>query len=149
MPSSDTYFKKGEKPSQEVINKRVLTATGKKRSEESKKKMSLAQMGKKLTEETKKKMSMARKGKNNHAWKGGVTPINSRIRGSLEYKLWRKAVFDRDGYKCIWCGIVGYRNNLQADHIQLFSQYPELRFAIDNGRTLCRKCNIKRHTKNK
>lgn len=57
---------------------------------------------------------------------------------SQEYKLWRKAIFERDNYSCIWC-----KSNikLQADHIKSFSQFPELRFAIDNGRTLCLECH--------
>ena len=78
------------------------------------------------------------KGIKNARWRGGVTPINTAIRHSLEYKLWRNAVFERDGYACIWCGAKGYLN---ADHIKPFADYPELRFAIDNGRTLCIPCH--------
>ena len=79
------------------------------------------------------------KGENNCNWKGGITPINMKIRGSKEYKLWRTAVFERDDYTCIWCGQVG--GELNADHIKPFSLFPELRFAIDNGRTLCEPCH--------
>jgi hypothetical protein len=78
-------------------------------------------------------------GQNNPNWKGGITPINLFIRHTLEYKLWRKSVFERDNYTCIWCKQKG--GVLNADHIKPFSQYPELRFAIDNGRTLCVDCH--------
>jgi len=66
------------------------------------------------------------------------TSRNQIIRSSLEYKLWREAVFKRDNWACIWCGNKG---KLNADHIKPFAYYPELRFAIDNGRTLCVKCH--------
>ena len=69
-----------------------------------------------------------------------ITPINIKIRSSLEYKLWRRAVFERDNYNCIWCGN-NKGGNLNADHIKSFALYPELRFAIDNGRTLCIDCH--------
>lgn len=92
-----------------------------------------------------------RKGKNSHwygkdrsgekspSWQGGITPINFKIRNSEEYKLWRLAVFERDNYTCIWCGKRGCK--LNVDHIKPFALFPELRFAIDNGRTLCEECH--------
>ena len=111
--------------------------------------------GKKFSEEHKRKISQSLKGKmpkfipkitgkNHHNWKGGITPINKVIRKSAEYKLWRKAVFERDKYTCIWCGIKSEKGRvvyLHADHIKPFSLFPELRFAIDNGRTLCIDCH--------
>lgn len=77
-------------------------------------------------------------------WKGGVSPINKIIRRSNEYKLWRTAVFERDNYTCVWCGLksgLGKGAVLHPDHIKPFAYYPELRFAIDNGRTLCIDCH--------
>jgi hypothetical protein len=72
-------------------------------------------------------------------WKGGINKINLKIRGSLEYKLWRESVFERDKWTCVWCGEKG--GKIHADHIKPFALYPELRFALDNGRTLCVPCH--------
>jgi len=82
-------------------------------------------------------------------WKGGVTSINKSIRSSLQYKLWRESVFKRDNFTCVWCGSKsgdGKTVALNADHIKPFSLFPELRFAIDNGRTLCLDCHKKTDT---
>ena len=82
-------------------------------------------------------------------WKGGVSPINELIRKSPEYKLWREAVFARDDYTCVWCGARsgnGVAVILHADHIKPFALFPELRFTIDNGRTLCEDCHRKTDT---
>lgn len=85
-----------------------------------------------------------KKGSDSPLWKGGLTPLNSRIRGSLEYRNWRKAVFLRDNWTCVWCGAKGV--TLNADHIKPFAYFPELRFDIDNGRTLCVDCHKKTDT---
>lgn len=79
------------------------------------------------------------RGQANANWKGGVTPLNQVIRTSLEYKLWREAVFVRDNYTCQICQIRG--GDVHADHIKKFADFPELRMAIDNGRTLCVPCH--------
>lgn len=96
-------------------------------------------LGHKHTDQWKKAASLRRKGANNNFWKGGITPINKKIRNSVEYKIWREAVFERDNFTCRFCGKRG--GELNADHIKPFADYPELRFAIDNGRTLCVPCH--------
>lgn len=118
---------------------------GKTHTEESKKKMSASLQGKtpwnkgdKLSAKHIENLRIShigkRKGAENHNWKGGITPIHNKIRASIESKLWIQAVFARDGYTCQKTGVKGGR--LTAHHIMNFSQYPELRFAIDNGVTL-------------
>lgn len=77
------------------------------------------------------------------AWKGGVTPEHHKIRTSYRMQKWRKAVLERDGRKCVLCP---RRTLLQVDHIKPFALYPELRFEVSNGRTLCRPCHIKQPT---
>jgi len=74
----------------------------------------------------------------------GKTPEAQKIRMSKEYRIWRKAVFERDDYTCVFCGQHG--GKLNADHIKRFSDFPELRLAIDNGRTLCEECHKKTDT---
>lgn len=103
--------------------------------------------------QSEKMKAIVASGKHNF-WKGGIgkqtRSFKSNFQNTLEYRLWRTAVFTRDNYQCIWCGVRngnGKRIVLNADHIKPFIDYPELRLAIDNGRTLCRECHYKRHSK--
>ena len=83
-------------------------------------------------------------GESHHNWKGGITPIRKKMYYSDEYKIWRKSIFERDNYTCVWCGKRGVE--LNADHIKPWCDYPELRFDINNGRTLCLDCHRKTFT---
>jgi 5-methylcytosine-specific restriction endonuclease McrA len=83
------------------------------------------------------------KGANNSKWKGGVTLQNEIIRKSKRYELWRSAVYKRDFYTCQECGIK--RKDIIAHHIKNFADFPDLRFVIENGITLCRSCHFKEH----
>ena len=119
---------------------------GSKLSESHKNKISKAKIGWKHSIEHRMKNSMCHKGSKSHLWKGGITPKNESIRRTIEFRLWRESVFARDNWTCQKCKIKsgdGKLVYLQAHHIKSFSDYPELRFAIDNGLTLCRDCHKK------
>lgn len=82
-------------------------------------------------------------GEKSNTWQGGKTAINSRHRGRFEYREWREAVFARDNWTCQDCGQIGHE--LHAHHIFSFADFPEYRFKIWNGTTLCLPCHAKIH----
>ena len=105
--------------------------------------------GKKHSSETKEKMRRSSCGELASNWKGGVSSENELQRKSGKYKEWRTSVFERDNYTCVICGsksTAGNRIELNADHIKQFATHPELRFDLDNGRTLCVDCHRKTDT---
>jgi hypothetical protein len=99
-------------------------------------------------------------GKGHWNWQGGKTGLIRLIRNLFEMKSWRKSVFERDNYTCVWCGAKNGNGKaviLNADHIKQFSilikennidsiekalNCKEL-WNINNGRTLCLDCHKK------
>jgi len=148
---SENHWSKG--PNRDAVLKRISESkTGKKLSPEMREKWSETakkhgfgkwMKGKHLPLETRLKQSEANLGEKSSQWLGGCTPINQKIRHSIESRLWRESVFSRDNWVCQKCRIRGVR--LNAHHIKHFSRYPELRFAIDNGVTLCVTCHKNIH----
>lgn len=67
-------------------------------------------------------------------------------RNSTRYRDWRESVFVRDGYTCQGCGT---KKNLQAHHIirweECTGDKSGLRYATENGVTLCRACHLEAH----
>lgn len=63
--------------------------------------------------------------------------------GRYAYKTWRSAVIKRDNYTCQECGKQG--GGLDVHHIKPWAEYPELRYEVDNGRTLCFDCHDHMH----
>ena len=128
-------------------NNRILK-TGTKHSEEHKRKISEGNkgrqcywLGKKMSLETREKMSSSHKALVmagiHPRWKGGVT-LKEQLERSRFRMTIQKRVFERDNYTCQLCG---EQQDLQVDHIQSWAEYIELRFSMDNCRTLCKSCH--------
>lgn len=82
-------------------------------------------------------------GDKNPSWNGGTTRLGTIIRSSGRYYEWRSSVLNRDNFTCQDCGVIGFE--IHAHHIRKFSEYPDLRFEIANGITLCKTCHKKVH----
>ncbi len=111
---------------------------GKSHSEESKKVISLRGMGRHCSEETRKKRSESLRGEKHYMWKKdrSEVKVGERSLNDPLQKGWRKAVKNRDGWKC---RIADERcdGRLEAHHILPWSEFPDLRYKINNGITLC------------
>ena len=135
-----------------------LAKLGRKRwphSKETKIKMSLASKGKRKSEAHRYSLGLAKRlnpvrywlgkkrvgfsGASNPMWKGGSSRCYKTGYYSTDYKRWRISVFERDGYRCQGCGNIG--GYLTAHHVKSFAHYPDSRFDIDNGVTLCELCH--------
>ena len=133
---------------------------GKHLSEETKEKLRKAKLGKpsklkgiprtlevrcKISKANKEKMKDKR-GINNQNWKGGKCTEIVKLKASFEYKIWKEKVNERDNYTCQICGC-NIKEIIETHHIKRFRDYPELRFDINNGITICKFCHQLQHTK--
>lgn len=66
-------------------------------------------------------------------------------RHCTEYKAWRKSVFERDHYTCQVCGARGVKIN--AHHRKEYAFFPDLRYDLNNGVTLCVPCHKTVHVR--
>jgi len=64
--------------------------------------------------------------------------------GNAFDREWREAAFKRDHYICQECGQRGRK--LQAHHIKPYKLFPELKYELSNGITLCVECHKKTDT---
>lgn len=103
--------------------------------------------GREHTPEAKAKMSEAARrnakyGEDNPCWKG-TTKERTLLSSRIEYKAWRKFVFERDDYQCQEC--LKWGGELRAHHCKSWAEYPRLRFQTWNGLTLCKECHQRYH----
>ena len=142
---------KGKKHSEITKEKMRIKATGKKHNIETIQKLKEKLKGRKVWnkglkgKQKKKGGYIFSFGEKNPNWKGGISSEREKMRGSIEFRLWRKSVFERDNFTCQKYNIKG--GNLCAHHINNFADFPELRFAIDNGITLSEKAHKEFHKK--
>lgn len=122
---------------------RYESIRGKKLGDETKTKMSLAHMGnksntgRKLTEEHKKNVSLSLQKEKHWNWQGGITKINHQLRNLQPAKEWNSKIKERDEYNCRIRN-KDCKGKLEAHHILPWSKFPELRYKLNNGITLCR-----------
>jgi hypothetical protein len=124
---------------------------GRKLSPESRAKIGAAAMGRIHSPEilakalrTKQERGTLLRGDRHPNWKGG-RPWERFKRP--EYLEWRRAVLERDAYRCRDCGRQCRKREkgLAAHHILGYAGHPQRRYDVTNGVTLCRDCHMIRH----
>jgi len=76
-------------------------------------------------------------GENHYKWKKDRTQLAKRNeRNDMAYKDWRNQVLKRDRYSCK-INNKDCKGKVIAHHILSWSAFPELRYIINNGITLC------------
>lgn len=71
-------------------------------------------------------------------WTGGTKKRNH------QHATWAQTVISRDSARCVKCDAQGVE--LHAHHVKPWKQFPELRFDLDNGITVCAYCHWAIHS---
>lgn len=80
----------------------------------------------------------------NPKWKlDRSTLAQKQLRNDSAYKEWRMSVYTRDKFKCAM-SCEECSGKIEAHHILRWSEYPELRYSVQNGITLCTKHHPKK-----
>ena len=124
--------------------------TGVKASDELRKKLSKAHIGQYVSEETRKKLSEAHKGENHWNWKEDRKSLKKSEKKHLDgqYRDWMNGVKNRDEWKCR-ISDENCKGRIEAHHILNWIDYPELRYSLTNGITLCQAHHPKGRAKEK
>ncbi len=118
-------------------------------------------------------IKLSNTGARNHRYRGGITPLHTKLRNCEKADFWKRACLERDGYKC---KITGKTENIQVHHFPVsfsmilgdflkknssldpiqdcdplfeLAQKYDLFWNIDNGIILCEETHKEMHMKNK
>jgi hypothetical protein len=72
----------------------------------------------------------------------GPQPQISGDRWCHDYQKWRLSVLRRDNHICQHCAATR-SVKLVAHHIKPYKRFPDLRYEVDNGKTLCVSCHAR------
>ena len=126
-------------------------ATGRVVTDAMRARLSAAATGRTLSAATKAKIARTKRsndsvprGPTHYKWKGGRPWERF---ADPQYLAWRNAVLERDRLTCRMCGrrCAKYERGLAAHHVRAFAAFPDLRFDVTNGLTLCRTCHMGIH----
>jgi hypothetical protein len=76
-------------------------------------------------------------GKNHYLWIEDRSKVKTSNLHDAKRKIWSKTVYKRDNYTCKMQNS-DCNGRLEAHHILRWADYPELRYDINNGITLCK-----------
>lgn len=126
-----------QKISESSIGRKVWNTGKKELRIEVLKKQSISHIGKKISEEARQRLREARKGEGNPNWKKDRTKLKRKDhRKSYADLNWKRCVKKRDNNKCM-INNGDCRGHLEAHHILPYKDFPELRYDINNGISLC------------
>lgn len=108
--------------------------------------------GKIMSEETKNKISLSKsgvpsplrgrvrlnfRGEKNPCWISDRSKLAKRQeRNDMAYKEWRRQVWLRDNFKCKIANS-DCKGKIEAHHILSWKDFPDLRYEVNNGITVC------------
>ena len=112
------------------------------------------------------KLSQSKKKKNgiteeNKIWNKFITPLNEKIRKTIEYREWRENIYKRDKYICQICQYckgkilnvhhhkIKFSDIIIKNNITTLGKAKKCKelWDINNGITICKKCHEKIHKK--
>jgi 5-methylcytosine-specific restriction endonuclease McrA len=99
--------------------------------------------GRKVSVATRVKQSESQRLEKNHNWKGGISIRKNRRIIGVYQQIWRDAVLLRDKSSCQICG--RFCMYPFVHHVRHIKDYPELKYSVENGVTLCNDCHLTVH----